>query len=104
MTITVTDVDEAPVVTGEAAIMTSAENAAIGTDMDMYTANDPETNRDAPTLRWWGLTEASSTSTLTVDGRLTFKAAPDYEKPGDADKDNVYEVTVEATDGKATPG
>jgi hypothetical protein len=31
-------------------------------------------------------------------GKLTFKAAPDYESPGDANRDNVYEVTVKATD------
>ena len=31
-------------------------------------------------------------------------ASPDYEKPGDADKDNVYEVTVEATDGVSNTG
>ena len=29
---------------------------------------------------------------------LTFKASPDYEMPGDADKDNTYEVTVGAKD------
>ena len=36
---------------------------------------------------------------------LTFKAAPaaapNFEKPADADKDNVYEVTITATDGNA---
>ena len=37
---------------------------------------------------------------------LTFKAAPgftapNFEKPADADKDNVYEVTITATDGSA---
>ena len=32
---------------------------------------------------------------------LKFKAAPDFEKPADADKDNVYEVTITATDGNA---
>jgi Polysaccharide lyase/Cadherin domain len=32
------------------------------------------------------------------NGALTFKAAPDFEKPGDANADNVYEVTVKATD------
>ena len=39
-------------------------------------------------------------------GQLTFKvaAAPDYEKPGDANKDNVYEVTVEATDAVGHTG
>lgn len=40
----------------------------------------------------------------SVSGELTFKKAPDYEKPQDANKDNVYEVTVKATadDGAAT--
>ena len=36
---------------------------------------------------------------------LTFKpapaAAPNFEKPADADKDNVYEVTITAADGQA---
>ena len=32
---------------------------------------------------------------------LKFKAAPDFEKPGDADKNNVYEVTITAVDGNA---
>jgi hypothetical protein len=31
-------------------------------------------------------------------GKLTFKTAPDFENPGDANKDNVYEVQVKATD------
>ena len=38
-------------------------------------------------------------------GELRFKAppaaAPDFEKPADADKDNVYEVTITAADGQA---
>ena len=29
------------------------------------------------------------------------KPAPDFEKPADADKNNVYEVTITATDGNA---
>ena len=37
---------------------------------------------------------------------LTFKttAQPDFEKPGDADTDDVYEVTVVATDGVGNRG
>ena len=31
---------------------------------------------------------------------LAFKAAPDFEAPADANGDNVYEVTVEASDGE----
>ena len=32
---------------------------------------------------------------------LKFKDAPNFEKPTDADKNNVYEVTITATDGNA---
>ena len=36
---------------------------------------------------------------LSPGGVLSFKTAPDYEKPTDRNKDNVYEVTVRASDG-----
>ncbi|MBL0423054.1 cadherin repeat domain-containing protein, partial [Ramlibacter sp. AW1] len=35
-------------------------------------------------------------------GVLTFVAAPDYERPTDADGNNIYEVTVQASDGSRT--
>ena len=34
------------------------------------------------------------------DGELTFKNVPDHEKPADSNKDNEYEVTVRASDGR----
>ena len=37
-------------------------------------------------------------------GALTFKDSPDYEMPGDADGDNMYEVTVRATDSDGRTG
>ena len=40
--------------------------------------------------------------TLSAAGDLAFAAAPDYENPGDADGDNVYEVTVQVSDGDNT--
>ena len=36
---------------------------------------------------------------IGATGALTFKAKPDYEAPGDANTDNVYDVTVVAGDG-----
>ena len=42
---------------------------------------------------------------FTIDeGNLTFKASPNYEMPGDADGDNVYKVTVGATDDDRNRG
>ena len=49
----------------------------------------------------WSLAgaDAASSTSRHRQAALTFKAdSPDYEKPGDANKDNVYEVTVVATD------
>ena len=37
-------------------------------------------------------------------GALTFKAKPDFEAPTDANKNNVYEVTVRAADGDGNRG
>ena len=36
---------------------------------------------------------------IHLTAMLTFKAQPDFEKPTDANRDNVYEVTVGAADG-----
>lgn len=38
---------------------------------------------------------------LTAAGALSFRAAPDFEAPADANGDNVYEVSVVASDGSA---
>ncbi|MET0393445.1 MAG: choice-of-anchor J domain-containing protein, partial [Chitinophagaceae bacterium] len=42
---------------------------------------------------------------FTIDimtGELSFTDAPDFEAPGDADGNNIYEVTVQATNGTLT--
>ena len=100
VTITVTEVDEAPAITGAAAV-SFAEDGPIDTALGgTYTADDPETD-EVPTL---ALTGADRGKFDFMNGQLMFMAQPDYEKPGDADKDNVYEVTVEATDGVSNTG
>ena len=61
-------------------------------------ADDPED--DDPIV--WSITgdDAGQFSIPGTSGALTFKAQPDYEAPGDANTDNVYEVTVVATDSE----
>ena len=39
-----------------------------------------------------------------VAGTLSFRAAPDHDRPGDKDGDNVYEVTVTATSASKVAG
>ena len=46
----------------------------------------------------WSVSGDDSTAFTIAGGVLKFLAVPDHEKPSDADADNVYEVTVTATD------
>ena len=39
---------------------------------------------------------------ITTTGALSFATAPDFEAPGDSDTDNVYDVTVQVSDGSLT--
>ena len=92
VTVTVTPVNDAPVVTGDATVR-YAENGAAA--VATYTAADPES--DSVT---WSLTgDDAEDFSVNTDGALTFKMAPDFENPADAGRDNVYNVTVSASDG-----
>ncbi len=90
--ITVTNVNESTAITGPASV-SYAENGT--TVVAMYSANDPE--GDGVT---WGVsgTDAACFS-ISATGELSFNSSPDFESPRDANKDNVYEVSVTASDG-----
>jgi hypothetical protein len=45
-----------------------------------------------------GGADATKFSINATTGKLTFKTAPDFESPGDANQDNIYEVQIKATD------
>ena len=46
----------------------------------------------------WSLSGTDDDSfNISSDGELSFREPPDYENPTDANSDNVYEITVEAT-------
>ena len=109
VTIAVTDVNEAPMLTGGAASIDVAEN---GTELDdtetsdeedEFTVADEDTVDTAPELKWsLSGADASKFDITTTDATSTLflKDAPDYESPGDSGRDNVYEVTVVVTDTK----
>ena len=97
MTITVDGVDEAPVFTAGKTSHEYAENTPANMVTVLYTfvAYDPENHNVTYTLSGEDdgkLTIASSGGVLTFDTQ----ALPDFEVPGSADGDNVYEVTVKA--------
>ena len=58
-------------------------------------SNDPEAED-------YALFERSSTNLSLMDEprAIRFKEPPDYENPGDANRDNVYKLTLVATDGR----
>ena len=60
-----------------------------------YAATDPEDLNVNLTL----MGPDGAKFSLSSDGELSFRTKPDYEMPADANKDNVYEVTVRASDG-----
>ena len=95
MTITVDEVDEAPVFTaGKMSHMFDEildGAASPNLTVDTFIANDPE--EDTETYSVSG--DDAGKFTIT-GGVLTFSAAPDFEARGSADGDNVYEVTVKA--------
>ena len=90
--VTVTNVNEAPAITG-LALIKYPENST-GT-VATYTASDPES--DAVT--WSVAGTDAARFTISASGELAFKSPRDYEKPNDGNKDNIYEVTVRASDG-----
>ena len=112
--ITATNANEAPTVTGRPVLTVMEVNSTDSTDTTDY-APFPETtvspgeyiatlteSRDS--ISEWSLTGPDAGafgSKLSGEGEpryLNFEAAPDYENPTDANKDNVYEVTIAATD------
>ncbi len=96
VTITVTNVNEAPVITsnggGASASISMGENGAAVTTV---IASDPE--GDARTYSIVGGADAALFTIDSVTGVLTFIGAPNFEAPTDAGGNNVYDVIVRAT-------
>jgi VCBS repeat-containing protein len=92
--VTVTPVNDPPIITSEASTFTTAENnASASFGFSVFDA-------DANTTLVYSKSGADAgLFTLNVaTGQLNFTSAPDYEIPADADANNTYDVTVRATD------
>ena len=57
------------------------------------------TDQDGDDIEWDVGGDDGAKFAISEEGVLSFKDAPDFESPVDADMDNVYEVTVMATGG-----
>jgi len=94
LSVTVSNVNEAPVISGSQTSYSRVEN---GTAVATFTASDPELNAVT-----WSIAGGADAAYFAIDaatGALRFIAAPDFELRGDAGADNVYNVTIAASDG-----
>ena len=100
--VTVTNVDEPPVVSGNTST-TVGEDASVGSE-DLYVTTYQATDPEGDTIRWRvGGTDGGDFN-ITENGRLRFRPPPDYEAPADSNQDNIYRITILASAlGKTDP-
>ena len=98
VTVTVTDVNEGPEITGQQGL-SFTENQATDRVLATYSATDPE-NPSAAITRWSLTGRDAGDFAIDENGQLTFRNVPDYERPADSGKDNVYNLSVRASDGR----
>ena len=55
-------------------------------------------DQDGDPIEWSKTGEDAADFNLSPDGVLTFKDSPNYESPADANKNNVYLVTINASE------
>ena len=101
LAITVTNVNEAPVITSSGGGASGAASVAENTTAVVtVTSTDPENT--ARTYSISGGADAARFSINATTGALRFIAAPNFEAPTDAGANNVYDVIVQASDGALT--
>jgi hypothetical protein len=93
ISIQVGDVNEGVTITSPAALSVEENGTAVSTLL----ADDAD--GDAVSYAISGGADASFFTIDAQTGALAFVQAPDFEAPGDSDGDNVYQVTVSASDG-----
>ena len=98
ITVTVTNVDEPPVIRGVNDIETNENFAHFNAS---FAATDPE---GATTTFSWSLsgTDADDFNIDSSASTVTFKNVPDFEAPTDANTDSIYLLTVQADDGTSS--
>ena len=94
ISVTVTNVDEAPSFASANESLSVSENAS--GSVYQAQASDPE----GATLTYSASgTDAELFTINSSSGELSFKNPPDFETPGDSGADNVYNLTITASDG-----
>ncbi|MDH4478602.1 MAG: DUF4347 domain-containing protein [Rhodoferax sp.] len=92
--ISVTNVNEAPVLNGTAKVNYAENGKGIA-----YTALASDVDVNTTLTYTIGGSDVALFNINANTGAVSFKASPDFEKPADAGKNNVYDITVTASDG-----
>jgi len=102
--VTVTALDEfAPVITSNGGANTASVNVAENsTAVTTVTATDADLPPPTFVYSIAGGADAARFTINASTGALAFAAAPDFEAPTDAGANNVYDVTVQVSDGTLT--
>ena len=102
VTISVIDVNDAPIITdtegandGRVGVAVLEAAPSISTNFYTVVASDAE----GDTLSYSLSGADAALFTINASGQLSFISAPDFEAPADADGDNVYNITVTVSDG-----
>ena len=94
----ITTVNDAPVISSDGGGATAGVNVMEnGTAVTTVTSTDVDGGTAVYTIT--GGLDAAKFSINSSTGELIFQTAPDYEAPTDSNGDNVYEVTVQVSDG-----
>ncbi|MFY8114005.1 MAG: cadherin domain-containing protein, partial [Rhabdaerophilum sp.] len=94
ITVTVTDANDAPVITSGATVSVAENNTAVTT----VTATD----QDVGATLSYSIIGGADAASFVIDpltGVLSFVTPPDFDIPGDVGANNVYDVQVQVSDG-----
>ena len=96
--VTVTGYDEGPEISGQQTF-SFTENQPTDRVLASYSATDPE--EPSMVITRWSLS-GTDAGDFTIDesGQITFRNVPDYERPADSGRNNVYNLSIRASDGR----
>jgi S-layer protein len=100
LTITVTGTNDVPVVTVANATPTVTENTTLVTT---FATSDVDAGDTLGRVTLGG-DDAALFQIVDATGRLEFRTAPDFEAPTDANRDGIYNVTLNVTDNNGGTG
>ncbi|MBX3421912.1 MAG: DUF2341 domain-containing protein [Pirellulaceae bacterium] len=99
ITVTIQGANDSPLITSNGGGATANVNVVENNKaVTTVTSADPDDN--SPTYSIVGGLDAAKFTINSSTGALAFIVAPDFEAPNDSNQDNVYQVTVQASDGR----